>query len=148
MKERDCIAFAYFADGKFIGWYADSFGSIRKAPKIYDNSSRQIEIITTNFTAKVRKAKGLQEHDFLSQAVEFVRPLNPVGAMIMEEKKSELSEYKDIELRIVECPIYDGPNPDHVEGDDKPWWIYANYDDVKAWASIEPVDFIGVIKSE
>lgn len=112
MEKRNCVAFAYFADGKFIGWYADSFGSIRNCPKIYDNTDRQKGIITSNFTAKVRKAKGLQEDDFLSNAAKTIGKYNAVGAALMTETKSELSGYTDIELRIVECPIYDGPNPD------------------------------------
>ena len=55
-KNRKPICFAYFADGKFLGWYADSWGSIRKdSPKIYGYSEDQVETITKNFRHKMSK---------------------------------------------------------------------------------------------
>ena len=33
---RKTVCFEYFADGNFLGWYSDSFGTITKnQPKLY-----------------------------------------------------------------------------------------------------------------
>lgn len=110
------ICFAYFGDGKFLGWYADSFGSIRDSPKVYPNSERQLEIISSNFRNKVNKIKGVQEEDFGSTVVKVMEPLNEGGAKLlslgMHSDRKILSQYENIELRVVECPEYDGVNPD------------------------------------
>jgi hypothetical protein len=108
MEKRKTICFAYFGDDKFLGWYADSFGSIRKdSPKIYGDSKEQIAIITGNFRYKIEKMLKnndikLGDNDVASNLLN--SSLNKDG--------SKLSSYSNIELRIVECPIYDGPNPD------------------------------------
>lgn len=116
MKKRKTICFAYFADGKFIGWHSDTFGTITlSSPKIYGYSERQVDIVRKNFIHKVNKAKGLQEDDFLSKVSKVITSVNPIAGALMIEEKSPLSQYNEIELRIVECPIYDGPNPDFNE---------------------------------
>jgi hypothetical protein len=113
MESRKTICFAYFADNKFIGWYSDTFGTITKnSPKLYGNSEEQLETISKNFRHKVQKAKGLIEDDLRSFAAKIIEPLNPEAGAIMKESKSPLAEYDYVELRVVECPIYDGPNPD------------------------------------
>ena len=102
------MCFAYFGDGKFLGWYADTSGSIRKnEPKVYGDSPEQRAIIEKNFKSKMAR---LNEKSTLGAIPGYA------GLTIIDESlnddKHELLKYKDVELRIVECPIYDGPNPD------------------------------------
>ncbi len=105
-KTAKSICFAYFADGKFIGWYADSFGSIRKdSPKLYSNTELQIQTITNNFRLKLDKIGKT------SNLGSLVNGLDILDNSINQDK-STLSQYKEIKLRIVECSEYDGMNPD------------------------------------
>ena len=94
------VCFAYFGDGKFLGWYADSFGSVRKnQPKVYTNSEKQIEIITKNFRYKISELK----HD------SNLGDRNPALSIIDNSLKGDsklLYPKKHVELRIVECPKY------------------------------------------
>lgn len=103
------ICYAYYGDGKFLGWYADSFGSIRKKnPKLYRDSEEQNAIISLNFKSKIARIK---EKSNLAN-----RNASLIGLKVIDnslnKEASDLSQYKQIELRSVECPIYDGPNPD------------------------------------
>lgn len=100
------IVFAYFADEKFIGWYADSFGTIRNYPKIYTMSENQLKIITINFQRKIKK---INETTF-DKAKEKVIGLLALSLTIFDSE--ELLRGKEVELRVVECPIYDGLNLD------------------------------------
>ncbi len=163
-KTRKNICFAYFADGKFIGWYADSAGSIREnSPKIYGHSEEQISVITENFRYKLSK---LSTPSVLADYV----GLPGLGLLdnSLNADKTNLSQYNDIQLKITECPHYDGPNPNFDKEKYAEWlnaekamngdnfrysncpkelenWIYADYNKVKEWASIEPTKFIGII---
>jgi len=133
------ICYAYYGDNKFLGWHADSFGSIREnSPKLYRNSKEQNEIISKSFKYKIAKIK---EKSNISS-----RNASLIGLKIIDESINKdafnLSQYKQIELRSVECPYYDGPN-----SDDNAKWIYADYTLVKEWASKEPTEFINIIKS-
>ena len=119
------ICYAYYGDGKFLGWYADSFGSIRpNSPKIYSNSEIQNQIITKNFRYKIDKIK--EKSDMAG------RNARLIGLKVLDDSlnkdSSNLSQYKQIELRSVECP-------------------YEDYNEVKEWASKEPTEFINIIKS-
>lgn len=106
-KKSHC--YAYYADGKFIGWYADTFGSVRTCPKLYSGDVEvQSAIVKQSFSGKIRtinktsfeEAKGLPEYQGL-------------GAIALARFDSEEKlRGKQIELRVVECPIYDGPDPD------------------------------------
>ena len=165
MKDkRECICFAYFADGKFIGWYADSFGSIRKnSPKIYDNSESQISIIEKNFRYKI---SSINEKRNLAA----ISPNLSIIDNSLNNDSANLAQYKNIELRIVPCPIYDGPNPEFDSAAYESWyenelrekgpnfkysdcpkeskyqnWIYCDYTLVKEWASNEPTEFLKTI---
>lgn len=107
--KRKSVCFAYFADGKFIGWYADSWGSIREdEPKVYGYTPEQVEIITKNFRYKL---STLAEESKLGEKV---LGLNLIDNSVNADRK-ELSQYSEVELRAVECPYYDGPNPDFDE---------------------------------
>ena len=180
--KRKSVCFAYFGDGKFLGWYADTSGSIRSnSPKVYPYKESQVQVIRTNFQ---RKMKRLNEPSDLGK-------LHP-GLSIMDEglnaDKTNLLQYQVVELRMVECPFYDGPNPDFdkvaydklveerrqlmteegvfnipapsverfdaVKAFDKkhPFpksdnWVYADYSQVKEWASKEPTVFFEVVKA-
>ena len=49
MENKKAICFAYFCDGKFIGWYSDTFGTVTEnRPKIYRYSSEMLETIKNN----------------------------------------------------------------------------------------------------
>ncbi len=105
-KALKSICFAYFADGKFIGWYADTFGSIRECPKVYPDTIEQIDIITKNFRYKLSQISNTSE---LSK-IPTCEMLEPLDAKINKDS-ADLSQYKEVELRIVECPEYEGVNP-------------------------------------
>lgn len=163
VKERKkSICFAYFGDGKFLGWYGDTLGSIREnSPKVYIYSSEQINTISHNFNSKISE---LNEKSKLAKS--------DSGLSLIDNglnyDKEILLQYKNIELKIVECPEYDGPNPDFDEKKFREWvekeqkekgndfkfancppeinnWIYCDYKKVKEWASKEPTEFIGEI---
>jgi len=82
---RGClICFAHYGDGEFIGFHADTYGTISKEyPKIYENSERQIEIIETNYKTRINSMRLMREKQ--------------------RNYKHELSKYKDIELKVVLC---------------------------------------------
>lgn len=102
------ICFAYFADNKFIGWYSDSFGTITEnSPKIYTNTDSQIDTITANFKYKLSKLK--EESNLAKNPI--LQELSPLDNSLNKDKKF-LSQYKEVELRVVDCPFYDGVNPD------------------------------------
>ena len=119
-EKRNCICFAYFGDGKFLGWYSDTFGTITKDnPKIYGYSEKQLEIIRKNFSQKVKASKDGGD-DFLGAVARALTGrVAEKATSIMTVRslagKAQLSEYQNIELRVVECPEYDGPNPDFDE---------------------------------
>ncbi len=161
---RKNICFAYFADGKFIGWYADTAGSIREnSPKLYGNSEQQIATITENFRYKLSKLST-------PSAIAIASGIAGLGLIdnSLNADKTNLSQYENIELRITECPHYDGPNPNYDKDKYMEWldaekamagdnfkysncpkeldnWIYADYAKIKEWASNEPTEFIGTI---
>lgn len=104
-NENQTICFAYYGDGKFLGWYADSHGSIRpNSPKLYGNSDKQIQIISENFKYKMSK---LQEVSTISESDSRFAILDNS----LNKDKSDLSHYEYVELRGFLCPEYDGPNP-------------------------------------
>lgn len=113
---RKTICFAYYGDGHFIGWYSDSFGSITKnSPKLYGESEEQIEIVAKNFRYKIEQLH--KDADWKLN--------NPVGEALLNAgqnaDKRDLRQYKQVELRVVECPEYDGANPDYDKADFKSW---------------------------
>lgn len=108
-EKRQTVCFAYFANGHFIGWYSDSFGTITKCnPKIYRYDKEQVETIRSNFRAKLRGAAQV--------IAESIGKVNPAGGGIMmasfNADTEQLSRYRHVELRAVACPHYDGPDPD------------------------------------
>lgn len=119
MEKRNCICFAYYGNGVFLGWYSDSFGTITaNKPKVYGYSKEQIKTIKTNFSAKVRRSRDGSD-DFCSAIGRVIAPLNEKAGSLLTihslAEKTKIEEYTDIELRVVECPEYSGPNPDYDE---------------------------------
>lgn len=110
MKKRNPICFAYFADGKFIGWYGGTFGPVSTCPKIYSDSDEQLAVITKNFNNKIKSINETTAKDFLEKN-------DNIGGAISALKFSseDLLRGKEVELRIVKCPYYDGPNPEFDE---------------------------------
>lgn len=122
-EKRSCICFAYFVDNQFVGWYADTFGSVRRnSPKVYPNTEKQIAVITKNFQHKIKTVNEKTSKDVLAEVgsnllsaksereTTNARILATVG--LMKHDSEDILAGKQVELRIVECPIYDGPNPD------------------------------------
>lgn len=110
MENSKTVCFAYFVDGRFAGWYSDTFGSVTlQSPKVYGYSEKQVEVIFNNFTRKMNKIK---ETSFAEQS-EKVKGLQALSLLIFEGE--EVFKGKNVELRMVECPIYEGPNPDFNE---------------------------------
>jgi hypothetical protein len=105
---RKNIAFAYFIDGVFGGWYSNSFGTVSpSSPKIYGDSQEQIDIITKNFQHKIKKINTTTFEEEKNKITGGIAVFGLLSFTNAEELKG-----KEIELRIVDCPIYDGPNPD------------------------------------
>ncbi len=163
-KSNKTIGFAYFGDGVFIGWYSDSFGTITSnRPKLYNYSTNQIATVKGNFIyglSQIKKNYGSSEKKEADNVVDAILHIN----------RKDLSQYKNVELRIVECPYYDGVNPNYDEEKYKEWkedykaknngniryadcpkelesWIYADRTKVREWAEKEPTEFIEVVTS-
>lgn len=100
------VAFAYYADGEFLGWYADTFGSVRKSPKLYSNSESQLQTISDNFLRKIEKINRTSFDEQKGKLKGFAA----LSLAVFDSEK--LLRGKNVELRIVESPEYDGPNPD------------------------------------
>ena len=153
MSKRIGVCFAYFIDGVFHGWYTDSFGTLgKKSPKIYTYSPEQVQVIQKNFNHKIKTI----ESSTYAEAKEKCSSLGDAFQLPLYQYEEFLRGAK-VELRVVECPIYDGPNPDYDEvafkesiakGEkyDKPWWIYADYTLVNEWAKTAPIAFLEVLK--
>lgn len=157
--------FAYYGDGKFLGWYADSFGSARaNSPKLYSDLEKMLPTLTTNLTSKLTK---INSSSFEEAKQKVTGLIGALGLAIFDSE--DLLRGKDVELRAVECPYYDGPNLNYdearaaafeiaqlelpkeqrkrvEEGND--WWVYADYNKVRVWATNEPTEFVAVIKPE
>lgn len=108
MENKKAICFAYFCDGKFIGWYSDTFGTVTEnRPKIYRYSIEMLETIKNNLNYSLSKIKAKSE---------LAQKTGVAGLAILDaginSNREDLSQYTHIELRVVECPYYDGPNPD------------------------------------
>ncbi len=107
------VCFAYFGDGQFLGWYADTFGSIRpQSPKVYSSLESMRERIEHNFKYKVQCLRDKTSNP----AADFIGTQNPVGGALIAKGLSYdetiLEKYTDLELRAVACPYYDGPKLD------------------------------------
>jgi hypothetical protein len=154
---RKTVCYAYFGDDKFLGWYGDSFGTIvSKTPKLYGYTAEQNDIIKKNFGSKIQELAEKSDLGMLDGR------LSPVDRL-RDYDSSILSQYTKVELRVVECPCYDGLNPNFDEERHKNWtaykrkpmyepcnqhWIYADHELVKTWASETPTTFLETITAE
>lgn len=121
MNTNKSVAFAYFSNDKFLGWYSGTFGGCSKtSPKLYNDTESQKQVITTNFQ---RKLKDINETSFDEEKEKTVG-LEAIW-LFRFDSEDELRG-KDVELRIVETPFYDGPNPDF---DKKVWKRYRKLHD-------------------
>lgn len=100
------ICFAYYADGKWIGWYGGTAGSVSSTPKVYSSLESMRPVITKNLTSKLKR---IAESSF-EEEKDRVTGLAALGLLIFDGE--EQLRGKEIELKVVECPEYDGPNPD------------------------------------
>jgi len=108
MEKSICLA--YFADNKFLGWYGDSFGSISKIPKLYSDFDKIKDIVSKSLSQKIKKIK---ESSFDQEKNSVTNIVSALGLAIFSHE--EILRGKEVELRVVQCPIYDGPNPDFDE---------------------------------
>lgn len=109
-KKRECICFAYFVDDLFIGWYGDSFGTVSKYPKIYGNSDAQVSTIKTNFNYKMTRINETSFSKELAKIPDDGKEHIEVLRLIIFQDEKALKGRK-VELKMVACPLYDGPNP-------------------------------------
>ena len=107
--KRECVCFAYFVDDVFIGWYGDSFGTISKFPKIYGNSGAQISTVKANFNYKMTKINETSFSKELANIPDDGEPhVEALRLLIFTDEKA--LKGRKVELKMVSCPIYDGPN--------------------------------------
>ena len=112
--KRECICLAYYVDDVFVGWYGDSFGSICKYPKIYGNSEPQLSTIKTNFNYKMTKINETSFNKDLAKIPEdSENPVEVLRFLVFQDEKT--LKGRKVELKVVACPVYDGPNPDFDE---------------------------------
>lgn len=181
---RETVCFAYYVDDAFIGWYGDSFGSITKTPKIYGNLVSQISTIQSNLNYKIQRINETSFEKEMTKLSPTGNALEALRLLIFSDEKALRG--RKVELKMVACPIYDGPNPDfnqeeYSKNEDarradmkvkgildfppaskeridaidaynlehprpkKDSWIYANYEEVKVWAEIEPTEFLMIL---
>lgn len=150
--EKHSYAFAYFADGQFIGWYADSFGSVRKAPKLYTDLERMIPVLTSNLTHKMSKINSTSFDEEKDKVV----GLQALSLATFDSE--EQLRGRQIELRAVICPVYDGPNPDfneesyqdavHVRSEKLKRFLTENGVDPQSGASSERTKLVDLFNHE
>ena len=133
------ICFAYFADGKWIGWYGGTFGGVSPNPKVYSDLEHMRPVIQKNLTSKIAKINT-------SSLDAEIGTLTGIPAISLFGFCSEdLLRGKEIELRVVECPEYDGPNQDfdsdkyqiEIEEHSKLWTAYQAEHNIPDYPSLE-----------
>ncbi len=130
MQEKiDCMAFGYYdKEGKLIGWYADSFGSIRKHPKIYGFSERQIDVIVDNTNYRVKRIQEGKQ----CPVAEGISTVNVVaGALMFKGLNADdkiLSDLGEFELRTHKSPISNASNG----------WHYPSQEEMDEWLANLP----------
>lgn len=106
---KKSICFAWYANNKFIGWWGGTFGTVSKSPKLYTNTEEQLKVIQSNLTHKLSK---INTSSFDIEKTK-VKGLGALGLASFDGE--ELLRGKEVELKIVECPEYDGKDPDWDE---------------------------------
>jgi len=101
---KKSICFAYFADGKFIGWYGGTFGGVSKCPKIYPNTEHQKKVVAENLSYKIKKINSSS----FDEAKEKPENTGLAALGLLTFASEEKLRGKEIELRVVESPEYDG----------------------------------------
>lgn len=108
-RRHNNVAYAWFKDGAFIGWFYGLGAQVCDAPKLYADTDRQEAIITSNFRSKLRK---FREGITLEEAGKD-KGVAGIGEIMQMSGMNKLADGKEFELRKVETPFYDGPNPDY-----------------------------------
>jgi hypothetical protein len=102
------IVFAYYSENKFLGWYGGTFGPVATVPKVYNKSERQYNVIAKNFQHKL---KSVNETSFDEAKDKTTHILDSIALLRFDSE--DILRNKNVELRVVECPYYDGPNEFH-----------------------------------
>jgi hypothetical protein len=127
--------FAYYVNGEWVGWYGDTWGTVSKTPKLYSNLNAVLPTVEKNFKNKLNKVNSTSYREEKEKVFDFASALS-----LLVFRSEELLRGKQVELRVVECPYYEGPDPTN---DRK--WVTADWDLVKKWAETKPNKFVGVI---
>lgn len=104
MEKKNSVCFAYYVDDVFVGWYGDTFGSVTKSPKLYNNNSDTVNIITNTFRKKLNLINSTTFEEYKNETK------NPFSILFFND--DELLRNKKVELKCVQSPFYDGINPD------------------------------------
>lgn len=100
------VCFAYYADGKWIGWHGGTFGSVSDSPKVYSSYEGMYDTIQKNLTYKLNRINTTSYEEEKTK-VEGLAALS----LLVFDSEDELRG-KEIEVRGVQCPEYEGENPD------------------------------------
>jgi hypothetical protein len=128
MNTLNSVAFAYFSNDEFLGWYGGTFGGCSTTPKLYNDSEHQCDVIRKNFQNKLKSVNESSLNEELPKAGNLLQTIGLLKFSSEDELRG-----KDVELRTVETPFYDGKGPDG--------WVFADYSKVREWATNEPTEF-------
>lgn len=98
--------FAYYANGEWVGWYGGTFAALSKSPKLYSNLDGVRPVIIENFSNKMKKINETSYDE------EKTKVSGYAALSLLTFSGEDVLRGKDVELRVVECPEYDGPNLD------------------------------------
>ena len=106
---KNNVALAYFINGNFEGWHSDSFGTMTKSkPKLYGYSESQIATITKNIRYKI---KTMNERTF-DEDLKNSKHIGEALSTLVYSSGDSMRGH-EVELRVVQTPFFDGPNPLH-----------------------------------
>ena len=106
---KKCICFAYYANDVFIGWYADTWGTVSaNSPKIYGYSKEQLDKIRSSVIKKLQLINTSDYEKLKGNATTLADTLS-----LAQFSSQEILKNKKIRLKVVECPFYEGHNPNY-----------------------------------
>lgn len=128
--DKPTVAFAFYRNGKLLGYRQDTFGSIGDRPKLYSYDREQVEVVIRNVTDNVL-------HQRPEYVDEFKKRIDPrVGAYMANSLRNAhnlLTEGVIVEMRVVRAPDYEWCT-EYVGEDNRQidWPIYP-FEAVQEW---------------
>lgn len=129
MENTTTIAFAFYREGKLLGYRQDTMGSIGDKPKLYTYSTDQVATVIRNVTGNLETSRP--------EIVDWMRENDPrTGTFLANSLRNAhkiLTEGVVVEMRVVKAPSYEwyteyyGP-----ENKELKWPIYP-VEEVKEW---------------